>query len=134
MNTEEEIKKLRRKVEKFIPLLSNGDSLKFACIPLEEGLDSTIFMDRIEKTNRRYPYNRCLFIACYESGSLKIDYKVRELESILTIRRDGKLVHRRVETDLGLSPAEIRLISMILHVKAFIAQHKQLTQLKTDIA
>jgi hypothetical protein len=128
MNTEKDVKKLKKKVEAFIPLLSDGDSLKFACLPFEEGLDSIIFMDRIEKTNRRYPYNRCLFVACYESGSLKIDYKVRELESILTIRRDGKRVHRRIETDLGFSPAEIKLISMILHVKAFISQHRQLAR------
>ena len=134
MNTEKDVKKLRKKVAELVPLLPDGDSLKFACIPFDERVDSEVLLYRIEKTNRKYPYNRCLFIACYESQSLKVDYKVCEQESLLTIKRDGKRTYRRVETDLGISPAEIKMLSIILYVKAFISQHKQVSNLKTNIA
>lgn len=133
MNTEERVKKLKKLVEVALPLLTDTDSLKFACIPFEEGLDSELFMSRILKTNHKYPHNRCLFIVCYESGSLKLDFKVREMESTLVIKRNGELIYRRTESDLGVSPAEIILLSMILHVKYFITQ-KKLSSLKTNIA
>lgn len=130
MNTEKDVKKLKKMVEIALPLLTSNDSLKFACLPFEEGLDFQLFMDRIVKTNQKHPRNRCLFILCYENGSLKIDYKVREEESILIIRKDDVIIHHRTEIDLGISPAELFFLSMYLHVKFFLT-HKQVSQLKT---
>ena len=132
MNTVENVKKIKSIIEAALPLLTEEDSLKFACLPFQEGLDSQLFMDRIIRTNKKYPKNRCLFILCYEKGSLKIDYKVREKESVLTIIKDGQYLHRRTETDLGISPAELFLLSMYLHVRYFVLNRH--SELKTLIA
>ncbi len=132
MNTEEKAKKVKEALLVFQPLLIAGDILKFASLPLDDHGDSEMFMQRIAKTNKKYPHNRCLFILYYENTSLKVDFKIREEESILTIKKNGKIIHRYMETGLGISIAELLIISMYLRGR-YLLNQKQ-TTLKTNIA